>query len=130
MSLLLDRLSKGLMKDVGVKSREVFEMMLPAVDMYEDGSELVIVMDMPGFEKEKIKTRLSDRFLVVSARREAEEIDGMVYWEQRPLHLSKRIALPVKIETDDDDEVLVAKYENGVLTVRLPIKGVGKVKVE
>lgn len=130
MSLLLERLSKGFMKDVGARSREVYELLLPAVDMYEDGSELVIVMDMPGFEKEKIKTRLSEHYLVVSARREPEEIDGMIYWEQRPLHVRKRIALPVKIETDSEDETLVAKYDNGVLTVRLPIKGVGKVKVE
>ncbi len=118
------------MKDIGARSREVYELLLPAVDMYEDGSELVIVMDMPGFEKEKIKTRLSEHYLVVSARREPEEIDGMIYWEQRPLHVRKRIALPVKIETDSEDETLVAKYDNGVLTVRLPIKGVGKVKVE
>jgi HSP20 family protein len=130
MSLLLDRLSKGFMKDIGTKSREVYEMMLPAVDMYEDGSELVIAIDLPGFAKEKIKTRLSEHHLVISARREPDEIDGMIYWEQRPLHLRKRIPLPVKIETDEDDETLVAKYESGVLTVRLPIKGVGKVKVE
>jgi HSP20 family protein len=130
MSLLLDRLSRGLVKDVGTRSREVFELMLPPVDMYEDGSELVIVLDMPGFQKQKIKTRLSEHFMIVSASREPEEIDGMIYWEQRPLRVRKRIPLPVKIETEGEDETLVAKYENGVLTVRLPIKGVGKVKVE
>jgi HSP20 family protein len=130
MSLLLDRLSRGFMKDIGTKSRDIYELLLPPVDMYEDGSELVIVMDMPGFEKEKIKTRLSEHFLIVTARREPDEIDGMVYWEQRPLHVRKRIALPVKIETDDEDETLIAKYDNGVLTVRLPIKGTARVKVE
>ena len=55
----------------------------------------------------------------------------MTYWEQRPLRVQKKIQLPVKIEVDEEDEMGVkAKYENGVLTVRLPIKGVGRVVVE
>ena len=37
----------------------------------------------------------------------------------------------MKIEVDEEDETGVkAKYENGVLTVRLPIKGIGRVIVE
>ncbi len=129
MSLFLDRFSKGFMKDIGAKSREVFELMLPAVDMFEDGSELCIVMDMPGFEKGKIKTRLSEHYLTVSAKREREDRDGMIYWEQRPLRVDKKISLPVKVEMEEDQE-LVAKYDAGILTIRLPIKGVGRVRVE
>ncbi|MGA2875191.1 MAG: archaeal heat shock protein Hsp14 [Nitrososphaerales archaeon] len=129
MSMLLQHLSKEFMNEIGVKSKDVYEMILPAVDMFEDGSDLVIILDMAGFEKENIKTRLSEHFLTVSAKRDKAEKDGMTYWEQRPLNIRKKIPLPVKVAVGEDDEVK-AKYDNGVLTVRLPMKGVGKVTVE
>jgi HSP20 family protein len=129
MSLLFRKFSKDL-SEIGTRSRDVFELILPAVDMFEDGSNLVIKMDMPGFVKENIKTRLTEHYLVVSAKREDEEdSDGVVYWEQRPLRVHKKIPLPVKVDVDEDAE-LVGRYENGVLTVRFPLKGVGKVRVE
>jgi HSP20 family protein len=129
MSLLFQRLSKEFMNDIGAKSKDVYELILPAVDMYEEGSDLVIVLDMPGFTKDEIKTRLTEAYLTVNARREREERDGIVYWEQRPLKVHKRIPLPAKIEVDDETNS-VGKYENGTLTIRLPLKGVGKVRVE
>jgi HSP20 family protein len=125
----LQHLSKEFMREIGARSRDVYEMILPAVDMFEDGSDLVIMLDMAGFEKEEIKTRLSEHSLTVTAKREKIERDGMNYWEQRPLRVRKKIPLPVKVSVGEDEEIK-AKYENGVLTVRLPIKGVGKVTVE
>ncbi|MDH2900385.1 MAG: Hsp20/alpha crystallin family protein [archaeon] len=129
MSLILQKLSKELMGEIGARSREMFELMLPAVDMFEDGSNLVIVLDMPGFAKEDIKTRLTEHYMVVNAKREPEEKDGMVYWEQRPLKVHKKIPLPVKVDVDEESD-LIGKYENGVLTIKLPLKGVGKVRLE
>jgi HSP20 family protein len=129
MSMLLQHLSKEFMREIGARSRDVYEMILPPIDMYEDGSDLVIVLDMAGFQKEDIKTNLSEHFLTVSAKREKPDRDGVTHWEQRPVHVHKRIQLPVKVNVGEDEEVK-AKYENGVLTVKLPIKGVGRVKVE
>ena len=37
MSMLLQHLSKEFMNEIGVKSKDVYEMILPAVDMFEDG---------------------------------------------------------------------------------------------
>lgn len=125
---LLKNLSQGLARDAGSKSREIFEMILPPADVFEDGSDLVIMVDMPGFQKDQIRTRLSESAFTVTAKRERIERDGVAYAEQRPLRLSKRIPLPVKVETGDDE--VKAKYDNGVLTIRLPVKGVGRVVVE
>jgi HSP20 family molecular chaperone IbpA len=129
MSQLFGHLSREFLRDVGSKSREVFELVLPAVDMFEDGSELVIVLDMPGFQKESIKTRLNESSVTVSAKRDPPERDGISYWEQRPLKVSKKIPLPVKVETSEGMD-LIAKYEEGVLTIRLPIRGTGRIRVE
>jgi HSP20 family protein len=130
MSLILHKLSKELMGgQIGTRSREIFELILPAVDIFEDGSHLVIILDMPGFAKEEIKTRLTENYLVISAKREPQERDGVVYWEQRPLKVRKRILLPAKVDVDVESD-LVGKYENGVLTIKLPLKGIGKVRVE
>ena len=125
------------MKEISAKSRDIYELMMPPVDVFEDGTDLVIVMDMPGFEKSKIKTRLQNNVLIVTAKREPLEKDGVTYWEQRPLTIRKRVPLPVKVKMDEDEEEdtamigqVKARYDNGVLTVRLPIKDTGTIPVE
>ena len=125
---MLRHMSHEIGRDLGAKSRQFFELVLPPADVYEDGSDLVIVIDMPGFQKDDIKTRLNESAFTVTAKREAAEKDGVTYMEQRPLKVTKRIPLPVKVEMGDDD--VKGKYEEGVLTVRLPVKGVGRVVIE
>ena len=120
-------MSRELGRDLGDRSRRFFELVLPPADVFEDGSDLVIMVDMPGFEKEDIRTRLNESAFTVSAKREPVDRDGISYSEQRPLRVSKRIPLPVKVEMGDEE--VKAKYEDGVLTVRLPVKGVGRVVI-
>jgi HSP20 family molecular chaperone IbpA len=120
---------RDLVREVSTRSRDLYEFLSPAVDMYEDGNELVVAMDLPGFDKKKIKMRLTQDTLTVTASREKEEYDGISYWEQRPLRVHRTIRLPVKVETEEENLVATAKYEDGVLIVRLPIKGMGKVNL-
>jgi HSP20 family molecular chaperone IbpA len=129
MSQLFGHLSREFWRDIGSKSRDVFELILPPADVFEDGSDLVVMVDMPGFEKDRIKTRLTESMLAISAKRDQVERDGIAYWEQRPLRISKRIQLPVKVDTSEDVETK-ATYAEGVLTVRLPIKGISRIRVE
>jgi hypothetical protein len=44
---------RDLLKEVSTRSRDLYEFLSPAVDMYEDGNELVVAMDLPGFDKKK-----------------------------------------------------------------------------
>ena len=124
---MLRHMSRELGRDLGDRSRRFFELVLPPADVFEDGSDLVIMVDMPGFEKEDIRTRLNESAFTVSAKREPVDRDGISYSEQRPLRVSKRIPLPVKVEMGDEE--VKANYEDGVLTVRLPVKGVGRVVI-
>jgi Molecular chaperone (small heat shock protein) len=126
MSDIIKYMTKEVSKELSSRSRAFFELVMPPIDIYEEGSELVVVADMAGFDKSSIKTTLNGSVLTISAKREA--LDGVVYfWEQRPLRVHRVVPLP--IHPDPEGEVS-ARYENGVLTVRIPVKGARSVKVE
>jgi len=67
-------MAKEFMKELGNRSREFYEFIMPAIDMFEDGSELVITIDLPGFAKKDIKLRIIGNVLSINAKREPEEI--------------------------------------------------------
>lgn len=129
MSRIIDHLSKEILRESGAISRDVFELLFPPVDIFEDSSQLVVMLDMLGFDKKCINTRLSESTLTVAAKREPPERDGVSYWDQRPLKVNKRIQLPIRVNAEEDTETK-ATYENGVLTIRLPVKGTEKIAIE
>jgi HSP20 family protein len=90
--------------------------------MYEDGSDLVVLIDLPGFSKQDISLRLMDNVLTINAKRERDEqeILGTVYLRQRPLRIDKKVPLPIKV-TEEDKVLGSAKYVDGVVTLRIPI---------
>jgi HSP20 family protein len=115
-------MAKELMRELGNKSREFFEFVMPALDMYEDGSDLVILIDLPGFSKQDISLRILDNVLSISAKRQRNESTsaGTVYFQQRPLHINKKVPLPIKV-TEEDQVLGSATYVDGVVTLRIPI---------
>ncbi len=126
MSDLAKYISRELSRELSSRSKAFFELVMPPIDIYEEGSELAVVADMAGFDKQSIKTTLSGSVLTIAAKREAPE--GIVFhWEQRPMKIHRVIPLPLP---PDPEGEITAKYENGVLTVRIPVKGTRSVKVE
>jgi HSP20 family protein len=115
-------MAKEFMRELGNRSREFYEFVMPAMDMYEDGSDLVVLIDLPGFSKQDISLRLMDNVLTINAKRERDEqeITGTVYLRQRPLHIDKKVPLPIKV-TEEDKVLGSAKYVDGVVTLRIPI---------
>ena len=115
-------MAKELMRELGNRSREFFEFVMPALDMYEDGSDLVVLIDLPGFSKQDISLRILDNVLSIIAKRQREEnkIMGTVYIRQRPLHINKKVPLPIKV-TEEDQVLGSATYIDGVVTLRIPI---------
>jgi HSP20 family protein len=47
-------MAEELIREIGNKTREFFEFVMPAIDMYQEGSELVVIIDLPGFSKQDI----------------------------------------------------------------------------
>jgi HSP20 family protein len=111
---------KEFMKELGNKSREFYEFVMPAIDMFEDGNDLVVTVDLPGFAKKDIKLRIVGHILSISAKRGPEENLGTVYYRQRPTYIDKKLPLPFSI-SDDEKVIGTAKYVEGVLILHIPI---------
>jgi HSP20 family molecular chaperone IbpA len=93
---------------------------MPAIDMAEDGNDLVVVIDLPGFAKKDISLRITGNVLSIGAKRVQEESIGTVYYRPRPLKIDKKIILPISVK-EEEKVVGKASYENGVVTLRIPI---------
>ncbi|ABP95452.1 MULTISPECIES: archaeal heat shock protein Hsp14 [Metallosphaera] len=123
MEILLRELGKQL-NDL---TKEFYEKVLPPIDVYEQGNTLVVIVDMPGFDKSSISIRLSsDGVLRIEGKRDVEQA-GIKHVAQRPSRMMREIRLPVKVPKDAE---VTGKYENGVLTLKIPIEGAAKVKIE
>lgn len=111
---------KELAKELNSRSREFYEFVMPAIDMVEDGGELLVLIDMPGFAKKDISLRITGNILSISGKREQEESLGTVYYKHRPFRIDKKVILPLTVK---EEEKIVGKatYENGVVTLRIPI---------
>ena len=50
---------KEVMKEINNKSKEFYEFILPPVDMIEDSNDLLVIIDLPGFNKNDITLRIN-----------------------------------------------------------------------
>lgn len=117
-------MAKEVMKEINNKSKEFYEFILPPVDMVEDGNDLLVTIDLPGFNKNDITLRINKNVLSIKANKPDSEYRGTVYLKQRPTKIDKRILLPFSV--DDDDEVTgTANYTDGIITLRIPSKNLG-----
>ena len=117
-------MAKEVMKEINNKSKEFYEFILPPVDMVEDGNDLLVTIDLPGFNKNDITLRINKNVLSIKANKPDNEYRGTVYLKQRTTKIDKRILLPFSV--DDDDEVTgTANYTDGIITLRIPSKNLG-----
>ena len=114
-------MAKEFMREIGNRSREFYEFILPPVDMVEDANDLVVMIDLPGFAKKDIKLRIVKNVLSISAKREEAENIGTVYYKHRPIQVDKKIPLPIPVSDDDELIAGTAKYQDGVVTLKIPI---------
>ena len=125
---LVKSMAKEMIKEIGNKSREFYEFVLPPVDIYLEDDNLTLIIDIPGFAKKNIKLSLDGNFLTIQACKEKSEDKQNVICNQRPNIIDKKIRLPTDIK---EDAVISAKHENGVLTVTIPVQKHGKdIKIE
>jgi HSP20 family protein len=119
-----------LTRELGNFSREFYEYVTPAIDIFEDENELVVKIDLPGYAKKDINLSLEEDILRIRAKKEPDEETriGSIYYKQRPRQIDKSIVLP--ISTQDGTKVVgAAAYVDGVVTVRIPIVGPNNIPI-
>ena len=114
-------LMKEMIKEIGNKSREFYEFVLPPMDMYLNDKNLKIIIDIPGFAKKDIKLSLCGDILSIKAKKIIDEKDSKILISnQRPNIINKKVRLPIQIK-EGEDKIESAKYENGLLVLFIPI---------
>lgn len=122
---LFDRMNRRLaalddgMGDVGRFEAGLARLTGPSMDVADYGEKLVVVADLPGFEKADIDLSVTENALTVTAERETDEeaeSDVYVRRERSTRSVRRTVSLPAGVDADGAS----ASYVNGVLTVTLP----------
>jgi len=119
-------LVKEVIKEIGNKSREFYEFVLPPIDMYLNEDSLKVVIDIPGFAKKDIELTLCGDILSIKAQKTINEKESeSLISNQRPNMIDKKIRLPIDVK-QGEEKIKSAKYENGILTLIIPVTKKGK----
>jgi HSP20 family protein len=92
---------------------------VPAMDLVEDKNALVLRADLPGLSEDEVNIEVKDGVLTISGERKTEEKkeeEGYYRVERAFGRFSRSLSLPDGI----DPEQVKAKFDNGVLEVRIP----------
>lgn len=117
-------MAKEVMREINNKSKEFYEFILPPVDMVEDSNDLLVIIDLPGFNKNDITLRINKNVLSIKANKPDNEYRGTVYLKHRPTKIDKKVILPFLV--DEDEEILgTANYSDGIIMLRIPSKNLG-----
>jgi HSP20 family protein len=111
---VFERRMRRMLEDFGVAPAP-----LPAADMYETDKELVVELDVPGFDEKELVLEVSDHTLTIRGERlaEKEEKRKSYYLHERlEKHFERRFTLPPEVDTEHID----ATFRTGVLEVHVP----------
>ena len=121
---LVNHVAKEFFKEIDDKSREFFEFVLPPIDLHEENDNLVVTVDIPGFNKNEIKVSMNGNVLSINAEKKDNK-NGRIIMKQRPRVIDKKMRLPIIVK-EGEEKVNSAKYVDGVLTIEIPITKKGK----
>ena len=92
---------------------------IPAMDLAEEGDDLVLTADLPGLAEEDVAIEVKDGVLTISGERKAarsHEARGYRRVERSSGRFSRSLTLPDGIKADE----IAANFDRGVLEVRIP----------
>jgi len=121
---LVKHVAKEFFKEIDDKSREFFEFVLPPIDLHEENDNLIVTVDIPGFDKSDIKISMNGNVLSINAEKKDGK-NGRTIMKQRPRVIDKKMRLPITVK-EGEEKVNSAKYVDGVLTIEIPITKNGK----
>jgi HSP20 family protein len=94
------------------------------LDAYRSGDEFVVHVDVPGVDPDSIELTVERNVLVLKAERSWQPSEGAeVVTAERPQgSFTRQLFLGENLEVDN----IAASYENGVLTLRVPVAQAAK----
>jgi HSP20 family protein len=109
-----DRLAEQMMLGGGRGGPRSFPM-----DAYRRGDEFFVHLDLPGVQADSIELTAENNVLIVSAERrfESEEVDQVLRRERPQGEFTRQLILGENLDVDR----IEANYENGVLTLVIPV---------
>jgi HSP20 family protein len=114
---LVDRRMRRFFEELGVTPA-----LAPAADLYETEGELVVELEVPGFDEKELEIHVSDHVLSIAGERleETEKKEKTLRLHER---LEKKFERRFELPVDVDSEHIKAEYRKGVLTVHVPKTG-------
>ena len=91
---------------------------VPSADIYETDEALMVIMEMPGVEKNNVSIALENDVLRVEGQINFSNYEGMepIYTEYNVGHYARGFTLSGKVDRDK----ISAQLDDGVLTLTLP----------
>ena len=96
----------------------------PLLDIYRKHGEIVVVVELPGFESGMVSVHVSEDMLILSGSRPEASVPGEVHSriERTRGSFERAVTLPGPI----DGANATAGFRNGLLRVTLPLVPAGK----
>ncbi|GEM_PF-2931659 len=122
-------LLKEAAKRLGIVTDQLYQFLLPAVDIYEDSSDnLVVVMDLPGFKNNHVRLDVKDNILTIDAARSIWPYEdrgndpkiGRLFCRYRQSRISHRLMLPYFIG-NKAVRGITAKHLGGTIVIKIPL---------
>lgn len=91
---------------------------MPTTDIYETEDSLILVMEMPGVDKESLSVNIENDQLQLEGKIELANYEGLepVYTEYSIGHYKRTFTLSNRIDQDK----ISATFSDGLLTLNLP----------
>ena len=102
---------------------------MPPAEIVENKNELVLTLELPGMTKKDVEVAFEDGVLAIrgektETRKEGDEERKYHLWERTYGSFTRSFTLPNTV----DPTAIVAAFENGILTVKLPKTAEAKAK--
>jgi HSP20 family protein len=95
------------------------EEVMPSVDIFEEGDDVVVKAELPGIRKEDIDVNMTDNTVSISGEKKKEEkVEQKNYYREERSYgsFTRSFRLPVEVHTDKAK----ASFKEGVLEIRIP----------
>ncbi|MFQ6034203.1 MAG: Hsp20/alpha crystallin family protein [Candidatus Bipolaricaulia bacterium] len=92
---------------------------LPPTDVYETEEEFIVLMELPGMEREEIKISFTEGVLTIRGERQEKARGSHVRYHQMEIRhgpFQREIYFPVPLRAEE----IRAQYRRGLLRVVLP----------